>query len=128
PDGGIFVGTSTVLAAFNETIPANGTRQRFVLALPEAAWPTVDANGLIHVAAGTELVSVGPAGTIAGRYLLGTRVASPLTLTRDGILMAQRTDGIVVGVFINAPLAQEKWPAYGRSARHTFNLSADGRD
>jgi hypothetical protein len=34
----------------------------------------------------------------------------------------------VVGLFLNAPLAQEKWPAYGRSARHTFRLGDDARD
>ena len=85
-------------------------------------------TGAIHMMSGTEIISVGPGGTVAGRYLLGDRVNTPLLLTREGVLVAQRADGIVTGVFLGQTLASEKWPTYGRSSRHTFRIGDDARD
>ncbi len=127
-DGTIYAATAAGLAAFNEVIPAGGTRQRYVLTLPDLNWPTLDAAGNLHLVSGTDLLTIGSSGTVAARTLLGGRVETPLVLTREGILVAHRTDGLVQGFLIGQKLAAEKWPTYGRSNRHTFRIGIDAGD
>jgi outer membrane protein assembly factor BamB len=128
-DGAVYVGTSTGLAAFNETIDAGQSRLRFLLPGRDVGTPAIDANGVIYYVSGTVLRAANSNSTPVFTYELQTSVDAPLTIGRNGVLYLAGQNELLYALFTGSSgLASGKWPMFQRNSRHTGRIDVDSQD